>query len=46
MLDMARKNIGWLYQILISPSLNILNKVEKNTRKSTLTNVDNRWMGK
>lgn len=38
MLDMARKNIEWLSQILISPSLNILNKAERNTWKSTLTN--------
>lgn len=38
MLNMAGKNIEWQYQILISPSLDILTKVEKNTWKSTLTN--------
>lgn len=38
MLDVAGKNIEWLYQILISLSLKIFNKVERNTWKSTLIN--------
>lgn len=38
MLDVAGKNIEWLYQILISLSLKIFNKVERNTWKSTPIN--------